>query len=214
MRACGVRFGFLSTYKQTIFLKIVKEGKRYGMVRSKCYHDKDAVRCDKGSGTLSGVSTRLGLLYLLSRASHSKHETWKLQKGGIPEAAWTTEHTSDELGNPMSPYNTPYNAKKKGFAEVHETASVSGSDTGSAAGPQTPSKELTHDMAKVSLSVPAQGQPGRIKIKPTVTGTLLSSMSRQRRPSGSNPQADVSSVHRAGPVTRSKTAKEAAAQKT
>jgi hypothetical protein len=78
MRARGIRFGFVTTYKETVFLKISPlstEKEKYGLYHSGIISHNDTVKIDP-LGEVTQVSTRLGLLYLLHRVSHEDENKW------------------------------------------------------------------------------------------------------------------------------------------
>lgn len=57
---------------------------------------------------IKGVSTHLGLLYLIHRASDAKAEAWSFPSSKITEAEWIVETPNQQLGQSSEFYDSPY----------------------------------------------------------------------------------------------------------
>jgi len=76
MKENGTRFGFISTYNDTVFLKIVEQGHKYDLLYSEPVpHHHSVVKGGVGC-QLSQISVRLAILFLLYRASHEDDRSW------------------------------------------------------------------------------------------------------------------------------------------
>lgn len=119
MRACGVRYSFISTYRQSVFLKIVKQDdSTYALLRSRCYLYTEKAVYDSTTENLKASVLRLGLTYLLHRASHGEKSVWSIEAEKIKPDDWTRLGTSLELYNEAWPYDSPYNMITRAYAEL------------------------------------------------------------------------------------------------
>ncbi|KAJ4366343.1 hypothetical protein N0V83_007979 [Neocucurbitaria cava] len=108
MRNRGVRFGFFSTYSETVFLKIIlPPGGKPGLLYSEPIKHTTTVSLDASTNMLSNVSIRLGILYLLHRASDAEVSRWQFNTTDIDATKWTASKPNDELGTTATSYNTP-----------------------------------------------------------------------------------------------------------
>lgn len=112
MRACGTRYGFISTYNETVYLKIVtySDG-TCALLRSKCYSAEATAIYDQDEKRLSSMSVRLGILYLIHKISHGPESVWAIEPGRIDVKTWVEEDTSPEPGDLAEVYGTPYTEK-------------------------------------------------------------------------------------------------------
>ncbi|KAF1955193.1 hypothetical protein CC80DRAFT_379672, partial [Byssothecium circinans] len=81
MRERGIRFGFITTYKETLYLKISKQPQNgeYALYYSNIIKHTDAVAQGSKSGALTSISVRLAILYLLHRVSEKDTSTWSFK---------------------------------------------------------------------------------------------------------------------------------------
>jgi hypothetical protein len=107
MREAGVRFGFVSTYKDTVFLKIIEQedGPQAIQYSEPIPHTQEVVR-GGGEDPLTKISVRLAIMYLLFRASHDEG-TWSVEPCG-PSNEWTIENPNNKLGLEASPYDSSF----------------------------------------------------------------------------------------------------------
>jgi uncharacterized membrane protein YgcG len=112
MAASGARFGFVSTYAYTIFLKIVFPSHGSGSP-SVFYSDPiphDAAVSKDAQGRLTQCSVRLGILYLLHRAAGPR-DSWHFDPKIINPTAWTTTKINQGVGEQSASYTTPNTAR-------------------------------------------------------------------------------------------------------
>lgn len=112
MNIYGVRFGFVSTYDDTVFLKIVLQSNGtpallYSEAISHTDRVAEALTMPPQSRRLSATSVRLGLLYLLHRASHKDTDSWSFNPGQISSRVWIVEKPNKDQGNVTGIYNSP-----------------------------------------------------------------------------------------------------------
>jgi hypothetical protein len=120
MRQLGVRFGFVTTYKHTVFLKIVfPSGGEPGVLCSEPISHTDRVLFKPGTPDLAQVSVRLGILYMLHRAGAADLGTWSFDPDSIPEADWTTVESKKGLGPETADYITPHKNDHTPLAQRH-----------------------------------------------------------------------------------------------
>lgn len=95
----GLRFAFISTYEETVFLKIVRQvDDTYALLHSPIINNFDPTVFNKSTGKLSSISMRTGLFYLLHRAASEDSATWKFDKSRIEAKNWTIDKTSRKHG--------------------------------------------------------------------------------------------------------------------
>lgn len=109
MRERGLRFGFVSTYEQTVFLKIGEQASdgSYALFYSDIVYHTDRTILDPDQQTLTSVSVRLGLLYLLHRATNEDASTWSFKPQSIRPNKWTRQTPNNAIGTQAVPYTTP-----------------------------------------------------------------------------------------------------------
>ncbi|KAF2637344.1 hypothetical protein P280DRAFT_482798 [Massarina eburnea CBS 473.64] len=108
MQERGIRFGFITTYKETVFVKIsLQADKTYGLYYSKIVNHTDTVTRDS-RGNLTGISVRLGILYLLYRVSQGDGG-WTFPSDDIIPEDWIVhdEYSCDD-GDEADPETTMY----------------------------------------------------------------------------------------------------------
>jgi hypothetical protein len=108
MREHGVRFGSISTYEETVALKISKQpnGKFALYYSQRIPHTQEVLDNDP-TGTLSKVSVRLIMMYLIYRASHDDG-TWSLDTSQIPSQFWTTNKKNGGKGKEATRFKSPF----------------------------------------------------------------------------------------------------------
>ncbi|KAI1526629.1 Dimer-Tnp-hAT domain containing protein, partial [Pyrenophora tritici-repentis] len=109
MRERGLRFGFVSTYEETVFLKIGRQESdgSYALFYSDIVRHTDRTVMASDQKVLASISVRLGLLYLLHRASHEDESTWSFNPSDIKPLDWTYPKPSKKEGEQANPYHTP-----------------------------------------------------------------------------------------------------------
>lgn len=99
MQLFGLRFAFISTYEETVFLKIVRQvDDTYALLHSPIINNFDPTVFNKSTGKLSSISMRTGLFYLLHRAASEDSATWEFDKSKIEAKNWTIDKTSRKHG--------------------------------------------------------------------------------------------------------------------
>jgi hypothetical protein len=127
MRQLGVRFGFVSTYKETVFLKIVlSDDGKPGVLYSRPIPHTSVVVRTPGSQALSSISVRLGILFLLHRAANSKRVTWAFEPGSINASTWITSKPNRRLGPTTENHESPF----KNEHTLHTDRQDNGPDDG------------------------------------------------------------------------------------
>jgi len=110
MRKYKIKYGFVSTYKETILLRIEprrSNPKQYGLYYSGIFHDDIATHLDEETN-LQDFSTRFAVLFLLHKAVDDGGEGWKLNGTEIPDPKqWYSEHiTANKVpARPASPFD-------------------------------------------------------------------------------------------------------------
>jgi hypothetical protein len=69
MEKVGVKYGYLTTYMQTIFVKMKDRGGRPALSYSRIIKHSDFAEEDKGNETMKTVSLKFALFYVLCEAS-------------------------------------------------------------------------------------------------------------------------------------------------
>lgn len=102
-----VRYGFVSTYEETVFLKIHKNKDRNAELQysPRVLHAHTVTT--KHVGRLDRPNMRLCLLYLLHLASRPNLSDWSLEGVDINPEEWTQERTSTAMGPVGSGAITP-----------------------------------------------------------------------------------------------------------
>ena len=90
MRAFDVKYGFVSTYNQTVFLKIersVVDPSQMALFYSEIFYDTDSTLTTStiGKNDTQTFGTSFGFLYLLHLVAGEDEETWKLNRDDIPD---------------------------------------------------------------------------------------------------------------------------------
>ncbi|KAF2868629.1 hypothetical protein BDV95DRAFT_449969, partial [Massariosphaeria phaeospora] len=90
MRAYGVKYGYVSTYNETIFLCIREReaNQEFALCCSEIIKHTNRVESENGKDHLHTISVRLALLYLLSRVSHEDSREWSINPDSIPISKW------------------------------------------------------------------------------------------------------------------------------
>ncbi|KAI8933627.1 hypothetical protein NX059_009352 [Plenodomus lindquistii] len=90
MRERGTRFGLVTSYVDTVFLKIVhSESGHPSLLYSKPVPRTNTVTSDSTEANLQRISVRLGLLYLIHRTSHPDPHAWSFDPSTISKHTWT-----------------------------------------------------------------------------------------------------------------------------
>jgi hypothetical protein len=102
-----VRYGFVSTYKETIFLKIhtPKFGPATLQYSQRILHTESVLMNEQGR--MTQPSMRLGVLFLLHKASSGKSSDWSLNGTEIVAERWTASKPNTDLGPLGSDAATP-----------------------------------------------------------------------------------------------------------
>ncbi|KAI4675254.1 uncharacterized protein J4E84_010255 [Alternaria hordeiaustralica] len=88
--AFDVKYGFVSTYNQTVFLKIersVVDPSQMALFYSEIFYDTDSTLTTStiGKNDTQTFGTSFGFLYLLHLVAGEDEETWKLNRDDIPD---------------------------------------------------------------------------------------------------------------------------------
>lgn len=103
-----MRFAFISTYEETVALKISKQSNgKYALYYSERIPHSQVVVDHGTDGVLSKVSVRLVMLYLIYRASHGDG-TSSLDPSQIPTKSWTADKASGLSGVPAEISDSPF----------------------------------------------------------------------------------------------------------
>jgi len=121
MRQLGLRFGFVSTYNYTVFLKIVfpSIGEPAVHYSEPIPHTNTVVELGNGS-RLSQISVRLGILFLIYRATDTDCATWSFDSSLIMANSWTVPKPDDGVGTTAGLYQTPTNPRHE-LRSIEET---------------------------------------------------------------------------------------------
>ena len=107
MQSFGLRYGFVSTYNETIFLKIMERGGGdFCLHFSPIIKHSTQARRNKRSERLERHSLRLCLLYILSLVSVQDEKVWKIDKTLINPVEWTSGKNAapgDDEGEEATP---------------------------------------------------------------------------------------------------------------
>ncbi|EFQ96510.1 hypothetical protein CFE70_010351 [Pyrenophora teres f. teres 0-1] len=90
MRERGLRFGFISIYEETVFLKIERQENdgSYTLFYSDIVRHTHRTVMGSDQQALDSISVRLGLLHLLHRATYEDVSTWSFNPDDIRSEEW------------------------------------------------------------------------------------------------------------------------------
>lgn len=107
MRENGARYGFVSTYEETVILKIAHhEDDSYSLLYSDIIPHNQSIIEDYPGGPLSKVTVKCALTYLIYRASHDDG-SWSVEPSAISDA-WFGRKRISRVGKLAGPYRTTF----------------------------------------------------------------------------------------------------------
>lgn len=107
MRENGTRYGFVSTYEETVILKISRQDDgRYALLCSPIIPHNQPVMEAYSGGPLSKVSVRCALAYLIYRASHNE-TSWSVKPSQIV-GTWFGKRRIFRVGDLAGPNRTGF----------------------------------------------------------------------------------------------------------
>ncbi|KAF2853495.1 hypothetical protein T440DRAFT_547680 [Plenodomus tracheiphilus IPT5] len=165
MRERGVRFGFVSTYVDTVFLKISLNGSKPVLLFSEPIAYTDSVVRIPVTSDPEGMSVRLGLLYLIHRASDD--DAWSFNPSLVPKNKWTVAKprlVRSRKGPVAAPFDSPYILKRREDLLKISSNTTEDQDQGEAAAAVTQifsgsdSDDVANDFSKLSLDSPPSNE--------------------------------------------------------
>jgi hypothetical protein len=150
MRELGLRFGFVSTYDYTVFLKVVfpKEGLPGVYYSDPVSHKATVISIYdeiKNTTTVTQISTRLGILFLYHRAMNRDHAKWPIEPSQVLASKWFRAKPSNDQGAETGLYNTPHTK--------HLTPRKQ-ADPGQSSDDDSSSEYVSFDMTSVVTALP------------------------------------------------------------
>ena len=145
MERRGLRFGFVSTYEQTVFLKIGREndGQLALFYSEPIEHTENVVESsNSGQKVLENISVCLGIFYLFHRISADDASKWSFDIDSQRSSTWTMRRKYMIQGTQAQDYHSP-NAP----ANIFEN-SVSGDEDTE---PESPSISLSSKLAQLDI---------------------------------------------------------------
>ena len=164
MKLFKVRFGFVSTYKETVFLKISRQENSsggpggYALYYSDILKHSSSTMFEGATGMVSQVSLRLSLLFLLSRAKTDEKGCDSRQF----QCKWTLKKVCNKIGLPGTYEESPKPAMTPYRKRHRQTPLYNGSSL---------RKTIIFKSDADSLEVHQHGKGGEVKTAPVPTGT-------------------------------------------
>ncbi|KAI0575729.1 hypothetical protein PtrEW4_008660 [Pyrenophora tritici-repentis] len=94
MKARGLRFGFVSTYLETVFLKVViqSDGQLALHYSQPIRHTQSVIESISTPNKLEKISVRLAILYLIRRVSGDDKSEWRIEQSTLDKTVdWTED---------------------------------------------------------------------------------------------------------------------------